>query len=348
MRIQLLCCCAVLTGATCFAQAASEEAAKPIPVATVGGQPILDDELTPLIEGQLRQLQYQEYLARRKALDDVINQKLIAGKAAETGLAPEEFLRQTVDNKLPEPGENEVKAFYFRQRNLSNIPFDQVKAQVLTVLKQQNVQRARQEYFETLRESADVKVMLQPPRVRVSEDAARELGSPDAPVSIVEFADFECPYCQKAFGTMKELVKKYDGQVRLSFRDFPLEELHPGTRRASEAARCATEQGKFWAYHDLLFTSSAKLSDTELMEHAREADLDVPRFNTCLKDRKVDSQIDEDVRAGIQAGVSGTPAFFINGVFLNGYQPLSAFESAIDQELASLKGKATKVESPGN
>ena len=347
MRIHIL-CCAVFTIATCLGQTPSGETPRGEPVASVGGQPILDDELAPLVEGQLRQLQYQAYLARRKALDDLINQRLVASKAKEKGLTAEEFLRQNIDNKLPEPTETEIQAFYFHQRNLSNIPFQQVKGKILVALKQQNVERARQDYFEHLRQSSDVVVMLRPPKVEVPGDSSRSLGNPDAPVNIVEFSDFECPFCQKATPTLRELLSKYNGQVRLTFRDFPLEEIHPESRRAAEAARCATEQGKFWAYHDLLFASPVKLAEEDLRQHARGLGLNMSQFDSCLRDRKFTAQIDEDLKAGNQAGVSGTPAFFINGVFFNGLQPLSALESTIDDELASLKSKTNKPEARAN
>ena len=347
MRINIL-LSAVLGAATCFAQVPSEQAANEAPVATVAGQVILDSELQPLVEGQLRQLQYQEYVTRRKALENLINQKLVAAKAKEKGLTPEEFLRQNVDSKLPDPTEAQVQAFYFHQRNLSNIPFQQVKTQLVAALKQQNVDRARADYFQSLRAAADVTVMLKPPRVRVSDDPGRVLGNPDAPVTIVEFADFECPYCHRATATLRELLTKYDGQVRLSFRDFPLEEIHPGAELAAEAARCASAQGKFWAYHDVLLGNTEELNAENLTKHARGLGLDSTQFDACLQEHKFKGQIEDDMKAGMEAGVSGTPAFFINGVFFNGLQPVSMFESVIDDELASVKGHANKPQSGGN
>lgn len=335
MRIPLL-CFAALAVATCFAESPSGQAAKRAPVAIVGGQPILEDELLPFVEGQLRQLRSQEYQAKRKALDDLINQRLVQAKAKERGLTSEEFLRQEVDDKLANPSDAELEAFYFGQRNLAAVPFEQVKNQLLAALKQQKAEHARQDYIRRLRQAAAVTVMLRPPKVQVSYDPARVLGSAGAPVTIVEFSDFQCPYSRKATDTLRELMSKYKDQVRLAFRDFPLQQIHPRAQRAAEAGRCATEQGKFWAYHDLLFASPEKLSDEDLSQHARTLGLDVTRFDTCLRDGKFRAQVEEDLRAGTQAGVSGTPGFFINGAYLNGSQPLSAFESIIDAELVSI------------
>lgn len=337
MRIRIVCCAAL--AATYFAQSLCGQATKGTPVASVGGQLILEDELAPLVEGQLRQLQYQEYQARRIALDDLINQKLVAAQAKEKGLTSEEFLRREIDDKVPEPNEAAVEALYFSQRNQSNVSFELVKKQLVADLKQRNAQLARQDYIRHLRQSADVAVMLRPPRVQVSYDPARTLGNPDAPVTIVEFADFQCSYCRKATPTMREVLNKYKGQVRLAFRDFPLQELHPDAQRAAEAARCATAQGKFWAYHDVLFLRPAKLSEQDLREHAVTLNLDMTQFDACMGDGRFKARIEEDLKAGMQAGVSGTPGFFVNGIFLNGWQPLSSFESIIDEELLSLKGQ---------
>jgi protein-disulfide isomerase len=337
MRIRIVCCAAL--AATCLAQSVCGQATKGTPVASVGGQLILEDELTPLVQGQLRQLQYQEYQARRQALDDLINQKLVAAQAKEKGLTSEEFLRREIDDKVPEPNQAAVEALYFSQRNLSNVPFERVKQQLVADLKQRNTQLARLDYIQHLRQSADVAVMLRPPRVQVSYDPARTLGDPDAPVTIVEFADFQCPYCRKATPTMREVLNKYKGQVRLAFRDFPLRELHPDAQRAAEAARCASAQGKFWAYHDVLFSGPAKLSEQDLREHAVTLNLEMTQFDACMQDGRFKARIEEDLEAGMQAGVSGTPGFFVNGIFLNGWQPVSSFESIIDEELLSLKGQ---------
>jgi protein-disulfide isomerase len=330
---------AVVAVATCPAESSSAQAAKGAPVAIVEGQQILEDELSPVIEGQLRRPWLREYHAWRKALDDLINQKLVAAKAKQKGLTSEEFLQQEVDDKLAEPSEAELQALYFHQRDLSNIPYEQVKNQLLPGLKQQKAERARQDYIRRLRQGADVSVMLRPPRVQVAYDPARVLGNPGASVTIVEFCDFQCPYCRKANVTLKQLLNKYEDSVRLAFRDFPLTQIHARAQRAAEAARCAYQQGQFWAYHDLIFASPDKLSDEDFNQHARRLGLDVTQFDKCLRDGKFKAQVEDDVREGMQAGVSGTPGFFINGIFLDGWQPLANFESIIDAELGSLKGQ---------
>jgi protein-disulfide isomerase len=167
-------------------------------------------------------------------------------------------------------------------------------------------------------------------------DASRVRGDPKAPVTIIEFADFQCPYCRQAFSTMEALLAKYPSQIKLAYRDFPLRDIHPNAQMAAEAARCANDQGKFWEYHDLLFSNPNKLDRTGLLQQALALKLDEKSFTSCLDTGKFRASIDEDVKAGASARVEGTPSFFINGVFLDGAQPAAVFEGKIDAELARL------------
>lgn len=248
-------------------------------------------------------------------------------------------MRKEVDDKLPAPSEAELEAFYADRRNLSNVPFETVRQQLAAELKQQNAVIARQVFLQHLREAADVSVLLLPPRVPVTYDPARVLGNPDAPITIVEFADFECPYCRRASPILREVMEKYKGQVRIAFRDYPLREAHPRAEQAAEAGQCAAEQGKFWAYHDALFTNPVRLTDQDLHQDALSSGLDVTQFDTCMRDGKVKARVEEDLQAGTKAGVSGTPGYFINGIFLSGIQPLAMFENIINEELGSLKAQ---------
>jgi protein-disulfide isomerase len=167
----------------------------------------------------------------------------------------------------------------------------------------------------------------------VKPDPARMLGSADAPVTIVEFGDFQCPYCQAVQPSIKELMDKYRGKVRLGFRDFPLRQIHPQAQQSAEAAHCAGDQGKFWEYHDLLYNNQSRLDVNSLKERAATAGLDAERFQVCLDSGKFRTVIDSDLQSGSIAGITGTPTFFINGVILTGAQPVSAFADIIDSEL---------------
>jgi len=175
----------------CMAQSPAQMKNSP-PLATIEGQPITEDDLAPYVESQLRPLREQQYQINKKALENLIGQRIVEAEAKKKGLTTEKFLDQEVDSKVADPTDAELNAFYLGQRSQLNRPFEEVKAQLKASLKQAKVQQARQEYSAHLREQAKVSILLKPPRVEVGYDPARVRGNPKAKVMIVEFADFEC------------------------------------------------------------------------------------------------------------------------------------------------------------
>ncbi len=229
------------------------------------------------------------------------------------------LLRQGLDAKTSKSTEEELSAAYLSQKDKLNRGPEEMKAEPQQVVKQSD--------------------LLRPPRVEVAYDPARLRGSATAPVIIVEFSDFQCPYCRQVQPTLKNLLAKYEGQVSVAYRDFPLRGIHPQAQLAAEASRCAGEQGKFWEYHDLLFANLDKLNRAGLVEHARTLKLDEKQFDSCLSSAKYKAQIEEDLQEGMRAGVTGTPGFFINGIFLRGAKAQAAFERIIQTELSAPEGK---------
>jgi protein-disulfide isomerase len=309
------------------------------PVARVGDQTIYEEDLLPSIGAQLFQLRNQEFELKSKALKSVIAQRLMEAEAKKKGLSADAYLVESVDKNVPAPGASEIEAYYLAQKDRINQPLDKVRPQIEQALTQAKRQQARQDYLEQLQSRGDVTILLSRPKVDVSPDPLRVKGNPDAPVTIVEFADFQCPYCGTVQPALKSVLEKYQGKVRFGFRDFPLRSIHPQAQMAAEASHCAGEQGKFWEYHDLLYANQSRLDQAGLTDQARTAGLDVERFGSCLTSGKFKAQIDIDLQAGTISGVSGTPAFFINGVLLSGAQPASAFESIIDSGLAETSAK---------
>jgi protein-disulfide isomerase len=303
------------------------------PIATIGGQAIYEDELLPAVQGQLFPLRNQEYEIKKRALDSLIEQKLLEAAAKKKGIETEKLLQQEVDSKVPESGDAEIQAYYLGQRDRLNRPLDEVKSQLLQSLKQAKIQQARQDYLKSLRSGNEVVVLLSPPKMQVGYDPARVRGNPKAPVMIVEFSDFQCPYCHQVEPTVKEVLTRYGDKVSLAYRDLPIRQIHPQAEMAAEASRCAGEQGKYWEYHDQLFSSS-KLDHDALLEYARNLKLDDKRFDSCLASEKYRGSVDQDLREGMGAGVTGTPAFFINGIAMSGDRSQEAFTRMIDQELA--------------
>jgi protein-disulfide isomerase len=306
------------------------------PVATVNGQPIYDHDLATATAGQMIQLRNQEYQARRKALEDVIRQRIVEAEAAKRGLTADTLYAQAVDTTVPTPSEGEVAAYYLALKSNFNRPLAEIKMQLQANLKALQVQQARQDFADALRTKAEVAILLRPPITQVAYDASRLRGDPKAPITIVEFADYQCPYCKQTETTLKNLLKKYAGQVNIAFREFPLSSIHPFAERAAEAAQCAGNQGKYWEFHDALFDNQSKLDEAAINETARGIGLNQNSFEACVASRDSKLRVARDQEDGKKAGVSATPGFFVGGVFLNGAQPEAEFDKIIAEELARL------------
>jgi predicted DsbA family dithiol-disulfide isomerase len=301
------------------------------PVAYIDGKPVLASELVAASQGQVLNLRKQEYEIKRRALDAVLDQKLLESEAAQRATTVEQMLKD-LEAKVTDPSDAEIEAF-FLGRQESGRRFEDVREQMRSQLKTARRTAARDAFIGGLRKRHTVEVAFDSPRIDIVADPARLKGAPDAPVQIVEFSDFECPFCRRAESTIQAVVAKYQGKVSLAYRDFPLTAIHASAQQAAEASRCAAEQGKFWTYHERLFASDA-LDVKTLKTYARDVGLDTKRFDTCLETRRQREAVDRDAQQGRLAGVTGTPAFFINGIPLSGAQPAAAFEKIIDEELA--------------
>ena len=319
----------------CFGQA-PPQASSGSPIAVVAGQPIFESDLEAAVgPQQLMQLRNQEYEVKSRALENLIRLKLVEAEAKNLGIPAEKLLEREADSKIADPTDGEVEAYSLGQSQ-SGARMEGVKEQYRTALKRMRVQKARQAYADSLRAKTEVVIHLRPPSVQVAYDPDRVRGDPKAPVTIVEFSDFQCPYCKNSQTTLKNILTKYSGRVKLAFLDFPLREIHPQAQTAAEAARCAGEQGKFWQFHDALFADQSKLKESDLAAQARTLGLNEKSFQTCLASGSYKPKVEADLQEGSKVGVAGTPGFFINGVFLSGAQPQAEFEKIIDNQLALL------------
>jgi protein-disulfide isomerase len=300
----------------------------------VAGNKLFEGDLSALALGQFRQLAFHQYEQKTKALEQLIEQKLLEDEAHKRAVPVETLLEQDVDKRVPDPSEPEVRAYYLGLRDRLNRPFQEVKSELLAMLKKERIRAAREDYLEALLNRNNVKILLPPPRVVVGVDKARLRGNPTAPITIVEFSDFQCPFCQKSETTLKDILAIYKGMVNLSYRDFPLSDAHPLAELSAEASRCAGDQGKFWEFHDLLFENPNKLDEENLIEYAQNLKLDKPSFTSCIRGDKYKQQVERDAQDAARAGVTATPGFFIDGIYLGGAQPLTAFEKIIDDEVS--------------
>jgi protein-disulfide isomerase len=216
----------------------------------------------------------------------------------------------------------------------SNEPYAAVREKIVGTLRQVRLTKARAAYLESLRSQASVRIALAPPEAEVALDNAPRRGPEDAPVLIVEFADYECPYCQRIHPELKKLQAEFAGKVAVAFKDFPLP-MHPRAAKAAEAGRCAAEQGNFWDFHDLLFDGHQKLELAQLKEYARALKLDSARFDQCLDAGKQAASVQKDFAEGQRLGLTGTPSFFINGHFLSGAVKYDTLREVVEQQLAA-------------
>jgi protein-disulfide isomerase len=277
------------------------------------------------------------YEARRLAIDELVDNELLVQEAAARKLGPEQLVEQEITSKVAAPTDDEVAVWYGQnQGRLQGATLDQAREPIRGYLVQQRTLAARQQYLDGLRGKTAVRVTLEPARQLIAKVNRPAKGPADAPVEIIEFSDFQCPFCLNAFPTVNQVVATYGDRVRVVYRHYPLAN-HPRARPAAEASQCADEQGKFWAFHDRLFGDQTRLSDADFKQHAAELGLDVTQFNNCFDSQKYSADVEADIEAGNEAGVSGTPAFYINGRMLSGAQPFEAFKRIIDEELALKK-----------
>lgn len=311
---------------------------EPVPpiVAIVDGKEFTEQDLLERVRGELLRLENQLYEVKRKGVEDLIAAHLLEQAAKARSLTAEQLLHQEADSTVGEVTPKEVEAFYAANQARIKKPLEEVRGQIHQYLQQSKLDEARRVYLKGLREKTQVKVYLRPPIVEVSAAEAPFKGPKDAPITIVEFSDFQCPFCKRILPVLAQLLEQYAGQVKLAFRDFPLVSIHAQAQQAAEAAHCAGDQGKFWEYHDLLFAKQEALPTANFAAYAKTLGLDSKAFQACLDSRKFKAKVERDNADGVKAGVSGTPAFFINGRLLSGAQPLEAFKAVIDEELERL------------
>jgi protein-disulfide isomerase len=310
------------------------------PVAKIGSATITSGELDAKIKGRLSRMEAehaeQVHGLKSQTLNEMIEQRLIDDKAKKEGITPEKLIEREVTSKLPEPAPAEVQQVYDQTKASGRPlpPFDQVKGEIVKFLQQRKTGEAKKAFVDKLKAEAKVETMLPPllmPKVDVSAEGPSK-GEANAPVTIIEFSDFECPYCVRAEESVKKVMEVYKGKVRLVYRDYPLE-FHAKAQKASEAALCAGDQGKYWEMHAKLFANQKALEVPQLKQHAKDVGVETAKFDKCLDGGEKAKAVEVHKKAGEEAGVTGTPAFFINGRPLTGAQPFEKFKEIIDHEL---------------
>jgi protein-disulfide isomerase len=306
-------------------------------LARIGAHPVTQAEVDSKVAVQL-------YDLRKQALDEIIDNYLLERAARTAGLKPQEYIDRQINSNTPRVTDNEAEQFYRQHKSQLDAQtggrsFSQIKARLIAALQHQRNQERQDELMQKLRSENHVTVLLEAPRVTVASAGHPSTGGSSAPVTIIEFSDFQCPFCRAAENRLHEVRQRYGDRVSLVYMDFPLG-FHPHAMDAARAARCAGHQGKFWQFHDALFLDQKKLDPDNLKQTAAKVGLDQGKFNSCFASNKYDTGIRKDMAEGTSLGVTGTPTFFINGRELLGAQPASKFNEVIDEELARANAPA--------
>lgn len=330
---------AVLAVALCtFCAQAAPPKEKPAESSTVAGK--IGDKVFTLEEVDRQvmktdtQIFQQLYQARRDALDALVAEFLIDKEAKTRGITKDDLLKAEVTDKVQPVADADILAFYDQNKaRMQNQTLETVKPRIQTFLAQQRSAEANEAFLARLKKDVPIKVVLDAPRVEVTvspDDPA--FGLATAPVTIVEFSDYQCPYSGRNAPNMKKVRDEYGTKIRHVYKDFPLN-FHQNANAAAQAARCAGDQGKYWEYQAKLFANQAKLSADDLKQTATDTGLDAAKFNQCLDSGKYKQVVDRNLKEGEGLGVRGTPAMFINGRVVSGAQPFEAIKLIIDEEL---------------
>jgi protein-disulfide isomerase len=338
---------AVAVGCVAGCRTAAQSSRQPLPtdvVATIGSKQITLAE----IDGEaLRQsatafggmsLEQALYESRRSVLEQHIADHLLEQEAQAAGLDRDAYVEREITSKITAPSDEDIERWYRDNPvRVQGAALDEVREPIRQVISDERRSALRQDLLNRLMKSTPVTLSLEPPRVVVEEAGRPAKGPENAPIRIVEFSDFECPFCLAAHPTIEKVLATYGDRIRFVYRHYTLPN-HPHARPAAEAAACAAEQGRFWQYHDLLFADQSRLTMADLKDHALTLGLDADKFNQCVDERRYSADVDADVQAAIAAGVTGTPGFFINGRPVSGAQPYEVFRRIIDEELQRESG----------
>jgi len=309
-------------------------------LATLNGESITSGDVEEALAPYIFTVQDQIYELRKQALDARINDILLDQEAKKRNTTSQDLYRQEVGAKVKPPTDAEAEKFYNENKANLKGTFEELKVQVIQYLQSKAYEKAENEYAGSLRKTATMESYLRPPEppvVKIAIDDQPMKGNPDAPVTIVEFTDYQCPSCGHTQPIIEEVLKGYGDRVRLVARDFPLD-MHKNALKAAEAAEAAREQGKYWEYTAVLFKNQEALEVPKLKEYATQIGLDRAKFDQALDSGKFYDKVQRDLREGEKLGVYSTPTIFVNGRRLRD-RTAESMKAAID---AALKATASK------
>ncbi|MBI4917307.1 MAG: DsbA family protein [Acidobacteria bacterium] len=304
------------------------------PVATLNGKAITAAEIETFLGSKLLKTRQQEYEIKSEGIREYAFRLLQDAEAAKLGITRDALYKRNVADKAGEPTEDEITTVLTRFR--SRLPGDdaQARQEVVKFLREQRRLEREAAYRQELFDKAALKVLLDPPRAALPIEADDPvIGKADAAVTVVEFSDFQCPFCKNANVILRQLRTDYGDRVRLAFKQLPLG-MHAQARGAAEAALCANDQGKYWELREWMFNNPNLLKPAALVEQAGALGIKVEPFRKCVDGNLKAAAVDRDIALAEELGATGTPTFFVNGRLMEGARSVEDFKRVIDEELA--------------
>ncbi len=317
-----------------------KDAPKPGILAKIAGVELTEDDLVGDDQLTFLELKKKEHAYKMDRLREVVKQKLVGAEAAKAKMSLDEYVDKKIVGGAMSVSNKEYDEFVKSKRIPEAQITPELKERIHAFIKETKREEKIDAYVAKLTKSTPVEVYFKKPRSNVKVDAgsAPVLGDKSAPIMIVAFSDFQCPYCSRAATTIHEVKKKYGSKVAVAFKHFPLS-FHAQAKPAAEASMCVNEQGesKFWKFHDITFKGQEKLEPSHLEDYAKQAGADMAKFKACLESKKFAAAVDADIKYGEKLKVRSTPTFFINGEVLAGALPAEAFIEVIDDALSEAK-----------
>lgn len=308
-------------------------ASGPIVVAEVNGVKLTLADLEKSSAAALFQARSTYYDLERKVVQAYIDDYLLQQQAKKEGLTVSELLDRHVNAAIAKaPSEEALRVYY--EGVETNEPYESVRSKIIDSLNQRRIVKAKTAYIQSLRSQSTLVLRLAPPRAPVSMKDVPVRGPANAAVTVLEFADFECPYCQTFQPVLQRIEKEFEGKIAVAFKDFPLP-MHPSAPKAAEASHCAAAQGKYWEYHDLLFEKK-QLAPESLKAYARELKLDAKTFDACLDTGEMKTVVNAHASEAQSLVLQGTPTILVNGRLINGDLSYERVRAAILEELSAV------------
>lgn len=277
------------------------------------------------------------YETERKAIEDLAEQSILDQQAKKEGLTVDQLLDKHVNSTIAnDPSEEALRVYY--EGVDTNESFEAVRPKIVDALRQRRIAKAKAAYMASLHNQNPLTILLEPPRAPISMQDVAVRGAGGAGVMLLEYADFQCPYCQQIQPSLNKIEEEFKGKVTFAYKDYPLP-MHPDAQKAAEASHCAAAQGKYWDYHDMLFASK-QLDQPALKSHAKDLKLDTKAFETCLDSGQMAGVVGIQNSEAQALGLQGTPTFFVNGRYVSGNVTYERLKSVIAEELSAVEAQS--------